>query len=257
MPAFSSTAAFSYPLTLTVGRGAQALAVHAVLASHTLFPLLGVHPALGRFFAKDDDRASAAPTVVLDHGLWKRDFGSDTTVLGRTLAIGKRFYTVIGIAPSGFTGADLSPVDVWLPAEVAGPDLIEGFASGFLNATVQIVGRLAPGASFTQAQEQATAAYLSGRSPSSAGGPHFSILIGPIQAARGPEPGRDAVMAQWLGGVSVIVLLIACLNVANVLLVRQTWRTDRAAAVLLLPYAGWTVFATALNAEIVRLNPSA
>lgn len=50
---------------------------------------------------------------------------------------------------------------------------------------------------------------------------------------------------------------IACLNIANVLLIRQSWQADRAAAVLLLPYAGWTVFATALNAEIVRLNPSA
>ena len=50
---------------------------------------------------------------------------------------------------------------------------------------------------------------------------------------------------------------IACLNITNVLLIRQTWRADRTAAVLLLPYAGWTVFATALNAEIVRLNPSA
>ena len=50
---------------------------------------------------------------------------------------------------------------------------------------------------------------------------------------------------------------IACLNIANVMLIRQTWRADRTAAVLLVPYAGWTVFATALNAEIVRLNPSA
>jgi translocator protein len=50
---------------------------------------------------------------------------------------------------------------------------------------------------------------------------------------------------------------IACLNIANVLLIRQTWRADRTAAVLLLPYAGWTTFATALNAEIVRLNPGA
>jgi tryptophan-rich sensory protein len=50
---------------------------------------------------------------------------------------------------------------------------------------------------------------------------------------------------------------IACLNIANVLLIRQTWRADRTAAILLLPYAGWTAFATALNAEIVRLNPSA
>jgi tryptophan-rich sensory protein len=50
---------------------------------------------------------------------------------------------------------------------------------------------------------------------------------------------------------------IGCLNIANVLLIRQTWRADRKVAVLLLPYAGWTAFATALNAEIVRLNPSA
>lgn len=61
-----------------------------------------------------------------------------------------------------------------------------------------------------------------------------------------PRPPARAALAE-----------IACLNIANVLLIRQTWQADRTAAVLLVPYAGWTAFATALNAEIVRLNPSA
>ena len=234
--AFSSVAAFSLPVTVTFGQGAGALQAHTVLASSTFFPLLGVHPALGRFFTKDDDNPAAAPTVVLDHGFWARAFGSDTTVLGRTIHMGKRVYTVVGIAPTGFTGPDLTPVDAWLPAEVAGPDMVEGFSSG-LNATLQIIGRLEPGASFQQAQEQATIAYLNGRPSSTSGGTQFNILIGPIQGARGPKLGRDAVMAEWLGGVAAIVLLIACLNVANLLFARAI-RRRREVAIRLAIGAG-------------------
>ncbi|HKR54658.1 MAG TPA: ABC transporter permease, partial [Gemmatimonadales bacterium] len=237
--AFSAVAAYSIPVTVTLGQGVGALNAHSVLVSHTFFPLLGVRPALGRFFTKDDDGPTAAPTVVLDHGFWARAFGSDTAVLGRTVRIGKRAYTVIGITPPGFTGPDLTPVDAWLPQEVAGPDLsefFEGFSSG-LNAPLQIMGRLRPGASFSQAQEQATIAYLNGRPSSTSGGPQFNILIGPIQGARGPKLGRDAVMAEWLGGVAAIVLLIACLNVANLLFARAI-RRRREVAIRLAIGAG-------------------
>lgn len=237
--AFSSAAAFSVPVTVTVDQGVDALHAHTVLVSHTFFPLLGVRPALGRFFTKEDDDAAAAPTVVLDHGFWERAFGSDTTVLGRTLQIGKHAYSVVGITPQGFTGLDLTPVDAWLPEEVAGPEMsemFEGFSTG-QNATLQIIGRLRPGASFQQAQEQATTAYLNGRPSSTSGGPQFNILIGPIQGARGPKLGRDAVMAEWLGGVAAIVLLIACLNVANLLFARAV-RRRREVAIRLAIGAG-------------------
>jgi predicted permease len=237
--AFSSVAAYSVPVTVTLGQGVGALHARTVLVSHTFFPLLGVRPALGRFFTRDDDGAAAAPTIVLDHGFWTREFGSDTAVLGRALRVGKRDYTVIGITPPGFTGPDLTPVDAWLPAEVTGPEMsemFEGFSSG-LNATLQIIGRLRPGASFAQAQEQATTAYLNGRPSSTAAGLQFSILIGPIQGARGPRLGGDAVMAEWLGGVSAIVLLIACLNVANLLFARAI-RRRREVAIRLAIGAG-------------------
>lgn len=234
--AFSSVAAYSLPQTFTIGQGVTALQAHAVLVSSTFFPLLGVRPALGRFFTKDDDDAAAPPTAVLDHGYWARAFGSDTAVLGRTVQIGKRSYTVVGITPPGFTGPDLSPVDAWLPAEVAGPDVVEGFSTGF-NAILQVIGRVRPGASFQQAQEQATIAYLNGRPSSTSGGPEFNILIGPIQGARGPKLGRDAVMAEWLGGVGAIVLLIACLNVANLLFARAI-RRRREVAIRLAIGAG-------------------
>ena len=221
--AFSSIAAFA-PLTATFGRGGDALSVNVVMASHTFFDLMGVKPTRGRTFAPEDDHADAAPVAVLSDGFWKRQFGGDPTILGRRLDIGNRSYTVVGISPEGFTGADLNPVDVWLPVEVAGPDLTIGFLDplGLNNAVVQIVGRLAPGYSFESAEEQATA--VRHETHPDRPGLTTRVLLGPIQAARGPLRDPQLLMSKWLGVVSLVVLLIACLNVANLLFARSIRR---------------------------------
>ena len=219
--AFASVAAFA-PLTATLNRGSQALSVNVVMVSHTFFDLMGVKPARGRTLAPDDDRAGAAPVAVVSYGFWKRQFGGDPTILGQPLDIGNRSYTVVGVSPEGFTGADLTPVDVWLPVEVAGPDLEIGFLESPINVTVQIVGRLASGYSFESVEEQATA--VEHETYPDRPGLTSRVLLGPIQAARGPLRDPQLLMSKWLGVVSLVVLLIACLNVANLLFARAIRR---------------------------------
>lgn len=107
------------PTMMTVGSGLEAERVRGVMASPEFFPLLGVHPRLGRFFGAEEDQEEASLTAVLGYGYWQRRFGGDPSVLGRTLTYLGATVTVIGVAPEGFTGVDLSPVDIWLPIQPA------------------------------------------------------------------------------------------------------------------------------------------
>src|SRR5215208_1407788 len=101
---------------VTLGSGADAAQVRAELVSGGYFRLLGTRPALGRFFGEDEDRAPAGtPVVVLSHDFWRRQFGADRAALGSTVRLDGGEFTVVGIAPRGFTGAGIEPVDVWVP----------------------------------------------------------------------------------------------------------------------------------------------
>src|SRR5207248_2876435 len=98
------------------GRGADAKNLAGLFVSASYFPLLGVQPALGRFFRADEDvEPIGAPVVVLSYGFWMRQFGGKSSALGQTLPLGDRPFTVIGVAPRHFTGIDLSGPDIWLP----------------------------------------------------------------------------------------------------------------------------------------------
>jgi len=222
--AFSRVAAYA-GRRATFGRGERAHEVHTILASASLFPLLGVRPALGRFFSEDEAALGANPTAVLSWEFWRRQFGADPAVLGRTIDVGPGTYTVIGVAPEGFTGAELSPVDVWLPLERTQEMWNEGWgwAENRNWWWIHVVARLAPGVAPAAADAAATAAHRAGREEAIAGG-HYSrdatILAAPVIAAQGPDPSSESRVARWLAAVSAIVLLIACFNVANLLLAR-------------------------------------
>jgi predicted permease len=222
---FALVAGYTNPRPWTIGRGADAKRVRVVGTSASLFPLLGVQPALGRFFDANDDELDAEPTVVLAHELWEREFGLDPSVLGTSLDIGAGRYTVVGVAPAGFTGAELAPVDLWLPMKVhesieSGDGWLDNRNWYFLHA----VGRLAPEVTGERATAQATAAHRSGRAEMAAEDRYDAdaeIVLAPIIAAQGPNLTSQAQVARWLGGVSILVLLIACFNVANLLLARS------------------------------------
>jgi putative ABC transport system permease protein len=218
---FSATAAwFEKQLSLGHGADAQPIKVRAVTASY--FPLLGVRAALGRFFSADEDKPGATPVAVVSRRYWLRHLGGDSAVLRRGLPIGRFSYAVVGVAPEGFTGADLEEPDVWLPLETAAPDLNDVEALTSRNwFWVHALVRLAPGRTIAGAEAIATLAERRAASASDRRrDTSTAVLLGPIQEARGPEMSRDGRVALWVGAVALAVLLVACANVANLLLAR-------------------------------------
>lgn len=107
---FSAVAAFA-DRTLTVERGEDAEQLEGVLATGEYFSLLGARPALGRFFGPAEDQLGAPGVAVVSYAYWQREYGGEATVLGETIDFGYGPYTIIGVAPGGFTGVNLEPVE--------------------------------------------------------------------------------------------------------------------------------------------------
>src|SRR3989442_1274960 len=229
---FASLAAFS-SASMSLGRGSDAQQVTAGVTTASLFSMLGVRPALGRFFSGDEDlEGRGAHVAVLGEEFWRRHFGADSSVLGKTLPLARGLYTVVGVAPAGFTGVDWQAVDVWVPISTAAPELGHDLAcKGCYWLTT--VGRLRPGVTAAQVASQATGVYRHGGG-SEPRDSTATVTLGPIQAARGPNLSTNAKLSLWLCAVAAIVLLIACANVANLLLARSVQRRREVAIRLAL-----------------------
>jgi len=229
---FDALAAYTYSQKASLGRGVDARRVRVVLASASYFPLLGVRPALGRFYLADEDRPDGPAVVVLGYGFWRASFQNDSGILGRQLQLGRSSYTVVGVAPERFTGVNLENVDAWVPLTTATPELM---GPGSLNRGsyfLQIIGRLGPGGR-EAAEREATLAFRA-EDVYSGGDSNAVALLGPVQHARGPEMSQNARVSMWLTAVSVIVLMVACANVANLLLARALQRQREVAVRLAL-----------------------
>lgn len=177
----------------------------------SLFHLLGVPPVIGRNFLPEEDRPGGPLAVILSHSFWKQRFGGDTSILGKSLTLDDKSYTVVGVLPDGFQIPDRFriPQDIWLPFQ-----LQEDRAKWTI---VWAVGRLRPDVSLNAAQQE---------------------LDAMLQALRRYRGTVRVSLANWqeqiTGGVKKplviflaavgFVLLIACLNVANLLLVRAAGR---------------------------------
>ena len=223
--AFSGLAMYrgSYKGTL-IGEGHAARLVAEATATSNFMSVLGAEPEIGRFFTREEqESAEPARVVVLGYGLWQSDFGGRPDIVGRTVTISSRPYTVVGVAPRGFTGVDLDRVDLWRPLTTKTGASARHWGPGHM-AGPGIVARLKPGVSFEQAAADATDAYRRTYDGGELQYAEASISVGPLHYGAGGTESTVASISRWLAGVSVIVLLVACVNIINLLLARAVRR---------------------------------
>lgn len=220
--AVAAMGAAESPQRASLGVGESARQIQVMYVTPSYLVLTGARPALGRFFAADEDRPqSGADVAIVTHGFWQRELGGAPDVLGKTLDVGSRRFAIIGVAPRDFTGLQYSPVDVFLPLS-AGAELQFGhqdWATQRYDFWLHIYARLAPGATEAKAATQATAVLRSVAAQAD-----DSAASVTLQSVGPDETDADIRVAKLLGGVSVLVLLIACCNVANLLLCRGVRR---------------------------------
>ena len=228
-PGLEESAAFFSSETV-IGRGEGARELRAGLVSASLWRLFDARPALGRFFGDAEDRTpSGEPVVVLGHAFWQSEFGGDPGVLGRSLDVGGRAYTIIGVAPRGFTGMSVSPQAVFVPITAAAQDMFGDMYFETHNVSwMEMVARRRPGVTGEAAGAALGAAFASSLASAPNARPLAEsrprALLGSVIFDRGPKRGGNARVATWLAGMSLVVLLIACANVANLLLARARRR---------------------------------
>ena len=262
---FEYTAGFT-PRELGVGVGEQARVMLVSVVSADFFRFFDAPPAVGRYFTRDEDALpEGAPVMVLSWTMWQTQYGGRADAIGSTMRVDADIYTVIGVAPKGFTGlTPEKPPAMFIPiarygasrnCKSPGTTWYESYSCGWM----QMIARRKPNVSIETANADLTQAYRKsyarqrieqpGATPPEISKPHASI--GSILQQRGPSPTPTTKVATWVGGVSVIVLLIACANVANLLLARALRRRREIAVRLALGSSRARLFSQLLTESIV------
>ena len=228
---FSQTAAYFY-YDMPVGTGEATSNRKVAMVSASYWRFFDAHPAIGRFFGADEDRIpEGSPVTVLGYSYWQSRYGGQSDVLGKKIALGRRTYTIVGVAPANFTGIDPLGAIAFIPISAAAEDIFGGvfngkepwYATQHLTWMRMLVLRR-PGVTEDVASSDLTNAYRrsylaqKGVTPIEIARPH--AIAASVLSERGPNKTQNAKVATWLVGVTIIVLLIACANVANLLLAR-------------------------------------
>ncbi len=187
------------------------------------FRVLGISPALGRNFETADDRVNGPKVVILSHDLWWRRFAADPAIVGRQITLDGDLYTVLGVMPSSFENVLAPASEIWAPLQYDASLPADGREWGH---HLQMIGRLRPGASKAEAQSEITVilhalAQMYAKGYNSSGGAPAGMLVYRLQddLSREVKPALLAILV-----AVVLLLLIACVNVTNLLLARGAQR---------------------------------
>src|SRR6266550_4403644 len=220
---FEQISAYTFTNLNLTGTGEPAR-LGTVRASANLFPLVGAIPTIGRSFLPEEDKKGANHVVVLGHALWQSRFGSDPGIVGKPLTLNNQSYTVVGVMASnsqfpvgfGYMGKVLNdPIDLYVPLAASGREIERGNYSFFA------IGRLKPGVKIDQARAEMTT--IEGRLEKEYPGGNTGIGISLIPTQEQTVKDIRPALLVLFGAVAFL-LLIACANIANLLLARAASR---------------------------------
>jgi predicted permease len=217
--------------------------------SATLFPILGIQPQLGRIFREDEDKAGADHVVVLSHSLWDRRFHADPAILGHTIRLDGEPYRVIGVMrqdlpQAGASGVEWSraPAEFWVPFGLRDNEL-----QPFGDFNYECIGRLKPGVTFAQATAE-----LNGVQAHIAANLPFKVDLGArVTQLQEEVTGRSRRMLLLFFSAVGMVLLIGCVNIANLLLARAAARSREFAIRMAVGAKRWQLLVQSLTESFV------